>query len=95
MYWQIELAEYMFNLRHDSGDLPARLTEQGMEKQRQKRGGESFELVAGLDYEIKVSRGGLRREWLALPDNVHTREHRLNWVFVRNSRPTCPIPRHG
>ena len=49
VYWKIELAEYTLDLRHDSGDLPARLTEQGMEKQRQKRGGECIELVAGLD----------------------------------------------
>ena len=101
VYWQIEVAECTRDLRHDSGDLPARLTERGMEKQRQKRGGESIELVAGLGYEVKDSRGGLRREWLALPDNEHTREHRHNWVFVRNSRhkdPTfaaCPMPRHG
>ena len=101
VHWTIELAKYSHDVRFDNPDMPARLTEAGIEKQRQKERGESVVLMAGRDYEIKGPRGGARHEWIALPDNTHTSACRHDWVIVRNHRPkdptfaACPMPRNG
>ena len=87
--------------RKDHADLPVRLTEEGLEKMKEKQRGEHIKLVAGHNYEIKGSKGGLYCEWVALPNNEFTAAIRHDWVFVRNNRPvdptfaTCSMPRQG
>ena len=89
------------DVRDDNPDLPVRLTEAGMEKQRHKERGEHVTLIAGCDYKIKGPRGGEQREWIALPENEFTSAYCHDWVIVRNNRPrdptfaACPMPRNG
>ena len=89
------------DVRDDNPDLPARLTDMGREKQRNKERGERVTFIAGCDYRIKGPRGGERREWIALPENEFTSMYCHDWVIVRNNRSTdptfaaCPMPRSG